>query len=105
MTLAIAIALIVADAAAKGVALDATYEEEAIWIASIEREGGRPGSGADVLLSLMEISDDHGVPLRASIVRDHERLLEYYGELGFEAVSHDRRSSRSGYTITIEYAP
>jgi hypothetical protein len=100
-----AVALAVAEAASSGVTVDAVHEDEVIWISSIERDGGRPGSGADVLQSFMEIADDHGVPLRAAVVRDHDRLLGYYGELGFEPVAHHTSACGRSWTITIEYMP
>lgn len=105
MSLAVALALAMADAESSGVLLDAVHDGECIWISSIERDGGPPGSGALVLQSLMEIADDHGLPLRAAVVRDHHRLLEYYETLGFEAVSHEKRAEGRNYSITIEYAP
>lgn len=105
MSLAMAIALVVADAASNGVMLDAMHDEDSIWISSIEREWGRPGSGGVALLSLIEIADDHGVPLRAAVVRDHDRLLEYYANLGFDAVGHEMSLGGRTSTITIEYAP
>jgi len=100
-----AVALAVTEAASAGVTVDALHEDEIIWISRIERDGGRPGSGADVLLSFIEIAEDHGVPLRAAVVNDHERLLDYYGNLGFEPIAHHTSACGRTWTITIEYSP
>lgn len=100
-----AIALTMAEAATAGVAIEASHDGEVIWISSIERAGGRSGSGAHVLHSLIEIAEDHDVPLRAAVVRDHDRLIEYYARLGFEPIEQRYSNCGRDYIITIEYAP
>ena len=100
-----AIALTMVDAASAGVIMEADHDGEVIWISSIERAGGRSGSGADVLQALIEIADDHHVPIRAAVVRDHDRLIDYYSRLGFEPVDQACSACGRDYVITIEYAP
>ncbi len=100
-----AIALVMAEAETMGVEMDVVHEDGAIWLSNLVRSGGRPGSGEKALASLIEIADDHGLPIRASVVRDHERLMEYYSGLGFEPVSQSCGPDGRNYRITIEYAP
>lgn len=100
-----AIALVMAEAETMGVEMDAVHEDGTIWLSNLARSGGRPGSGEKALASLIEIADDHGLPIRASVVRDHERLMEYYSGLGFEPVSQSCGPDGRSYRITIEYAP
>jgi hypothetical protein len=100
-----AIALIMADAASAGVMMEADHDGGIIWISSIERAGGRSGSGADVLHALIEIADDHDVPIRAAVVRDHDRLIDYYSRLGFEPIDQATSACGRDHIITIEYAP
>lgn len=105
MALIMAIAMVMAEARVNGVEMDAVHEDGTIWLSSLLRERGPPGSGQQALLSLMDVAEEHGVPIRAAVVRDHDRLLEYYSRLGFEPVDHAIGPCGRTYTITIEYAP
>lgn len=101
--IATAIALAVATASAEGVEIEAYESDGIIWLSNIERTDGRPGAGAEALRLLMEISDDHDLPIRGAIVHNHERLLSYYEALGFSIVG--RRQYAGGYRLIIEFMP
>lgn len=100
---ALAIALAVASAQNGGVELVVHQDDECIWISEIERIDGPPGAGADAIRHLMEIADEHGVPLRGAVVRDHEALLAYYESLGFELAQDNVEAGVR--RLMIEYTP
>lgn len=101
MSIALAIAVVVADAACAGVDLEVHQGSGFLWLANVERSSGRPGSGAEAIRSVMEIADEHGLPLRGAVVRDHDILIPYYTSLGLEPVGRSDGEEK----IIIEYAP
>jgi len=101
--IATAIALAVATATNSGVTMDAYVEGDAIWLSAVERLDGRPGSGAEAIRLLMDIAEEHELPIRGAIVHDHAALEAYYAALGFEAV--DMRIERGTRRVLIEFMP
>lgn len=80
--IATAIALAVSAASTTGVSIDAYDDGDAIWLSAVERVDGRPGAGAEAIRLLIDIAEDHNLPIRGAIVHDHDQLAAYYATLG-----------------------
>jgi len=92
----VAIDELVRDADSLGVEMDVVVDEDgdmtSIWLASIERTGGRAGAGGAVLERLMEICAEHDVIIEGAIEPPNRRLEEYYALHGFDIERHGHRT-------------
>jgi hypothetical protein len=98
------IACLVSEAEAVGVKLELDLEDDFIWLSRIERQNAKPGVGKEILMDLMSIAEDIGVPIRAHVVECNESLLNYYQDIGFQLVDSSYDRTTKSEKITIEYA-
>lgn len=98
------IAGLVSEAGAIGIDLELELEDDCIWLSKIERQSAKPGSGKTVLMDLISIAEDIGVPVRAHVVDCNESLLNYYRDIGFQLVDSDYDEKTRLEKIIIEYA-
>lgn len=67
---------------AKGVEIEIDCDDDIIWIGRIERQGGKPGSGARIIENLIELAEEYDMPIGLACLEGY--LPEYYGQFGFE---------------------
>lgn len=92
------------DAEQLGVLIEIDLQDDCLWLSEIRRHSGCPGSGAKILSALIDIAEQNDMPIKGCIVENHEPLLAYYSEFGFEP-EYETSSNGKIEKIRIEYVP
>lgn len=72
-----------ADAMGVGMVIE-ELEDGLVLTEFVRADDAAPGTGRRALEAILEIADDHDLPVTLSVVAFNNRLIAYYQEIGFE---------------------
>ena len=84
----------------RGVEIELEICVDHIWLGRIERTSFIRGSGRKIMKELIEIADDHDLPIRCAVDAKNSTLLDWYHDLGFEIdLLPGQAGGRQGHVI------